>query len=71
MGKKIVILNGSPRKTGNTAALTAAFTKGAKGAGTTVRLQLKYPKNHPLDTDSETVRSEDCCPNAKPEEENT
>ena len=42
-----------------------------KGAGTTVRLQLKYPKNHPLDTDSETVRSEDCCPNAKPEEENT
>ncbi|MCI8603053.1 MAG: flavodoxin family protein [Ruminiclostridium sp.] len=36
MGKKIVILNGSPRKTGNTAALTAAFTKGAKGAGNTV-----------------------------------
>ncbi|MDE7194419.1 MAG: flavodoxin family protein [Oscillospiraceae bacterium] len=32
MGKKIVILNGSPRKTGNTAALTAAFTKGAREA---------------------------------------
>ena len=33
MGKKIVILNGSPRKAGNTAALTAEFTKGAKEAG--------------------------------------
>lgn len=31
--KKIVILNGSPRKTGNTAALTAAFTRGAETAG--------------------------------------
>ena len=36
MGKKIVILNGSPRKAGNTAALTAEFTKGAKEAGNTV-----------------------------------
>ena len=36
MGKKIVILNGSPRKAGNTAALTAEFTKGAKKAGNTV-----------------------------------
>ena len=33
MGKKIVILNGSPRRAGNTAALTAAFTKGAEEAG--------------------------------------
>ena len=33
MAKKIVILNGSPRKKGNTSALTAAFTKGAREAG--------------------------------------
>lgn len=36
MSKKIVILNGSPRTKGNTAALTAAFTKGAESAGHTV-----------------------------------
>lgn len=36
MSKKIVILNGSPRKAGNTAALTAEFTKGAKESGNTV-----------------------------------
>lgn len=36
MRKKIIILNGSPRKTGNTAALTEAFTKGAEAAGNTV-----------------------------------
>ncbi len=36
MSKKIVILNGSPRKAGNTAALTAQFTKGAEEAGNTV-----------------------------------
>ena len=36
MGKRIVILNGSPRRAGNTAALTAAFTKGAEEAGHTV-----------------------------------
>ncbi|MEE3362059.1 MAG: flavodoxin family protein [Anaerovoracaceae bacterium] len=33
MNKKIVILNGSPRKNGNTSALTASFTEGAKSAG--------------------------------------
>lgn len=33
---KIMILNGSPRKNGNTSALTAAFTKGAESAGHTV-----------------------------------
>jgi len=33
MAKKIVILNGSPRKNGNTAALTAQFRKGAEEAG--------------------------------------
>lgn len=36
MGKKIVILNGSPRPNGNTAALVAAFTKGATNAGHTI-----------------------------------
>lgn len=36
MSKKIVILNGSPRKNGNTSALTAAFKKGAEEAGNTV-----------------------------------
>ena len=33
MRKKIVILNGSPRVNGNTAALIAAFTKGAESKG--------------------------------------
>lgn len=36
MGKNIVILNGSPRKTGNTSALVQAFTEGAESAGNTV-----------------------------------
>ena len=36
MGKKIIILNGSPHKSGNTSALTAQFTKGAEEAGNTV-----------------------------------
>ena len=36
MGKKIIILNGSPRKKGNTSALTAEFTRGAEEAGNTV-----------------------------------
>ncbi len=36
MSKKIVILNGSPRKAGNTSALVKAFTEGAEGAGNTV-----------------------------------
>ncbi len=31
--KKVVILNGSPRKTGNTAALVRAFTEGAESVG--------------------------------------
>ena len=37
MGKKIVILNGSPRKAGNTAALIHSFTQGAESAGHTVQ----------------------------------
>ncbi len=36
MGKKIVILNGSPRKSGNTSSLVAEFTRGAKESGNTV-----------------------------------
>lgn len=36
MGKKIVILNGSPRRNGNTAELVKEFAKGAQEAGHTV-----------------------------------
>lgn len=36
MAKKIIILNGSPRKSGNTAALAAEFAKGAEESGNTV-----------------------------------
>lgn len=37
MSKKILILNGSPRKNGNTAALVKAFREGAEGAGHEVK----------------------------------
>ena len=36
MSKKIVILNGSPRRKGNTSSLVKAFTEGAESAGNTV-----------------------------------
>lgn len=36
MPKNIVILNGSPRRRGNTSALVRAFTRGAESAGHTV-----------------------------------
>ena len=36
MRKKIVVLNGSPRKAGNTAGLSEAFTQGAEASGHTV-----------------------------------
>lgn len=36
MGKKIVILNGSPRRSGNTSTLVKAFRDGAQSAGHTV-----------------------------------
>ena len=36
MSRKIMILNGSPRKKGNTAALIESFTKGAEDSGNTV-----------------------------------
>lgn len=36
MHKNIIILNGSPRKNGNTSALIQAFTRGAESAGHTV-----------------------------------
>lgn len=36
MSKNIVILNGSPRKKGNTSMLANAFAEGARCAGNTV-----------------------------------
>lgn len=36
MNKKIIVLNGSPRKNGNTSALISAFTAGAQSVGHTV-----------------------------------
>lgn len=36
MNKKIIILNGSTRKKGNTSALVKAFVKGAEKSGNTV-----------------------------------
>lgn len=36
MAKRIIILNGSPRKNGNTAELIKPFIKGALEAGNTV-----------------------------------
>ena len=36
MPKKLVILNGSSRRKGNTSALVKAFTEGAESAGHTV-----------------------------------
>lgn len=37
MGKKIVILNGSPRRNGNTSALVKKFTEGAESVGNMVK----------------------------------
>ena len=36
MGKKIIVLNGSPRKNGNTSALVKAFREGAESVGHSV-----------------------------------
>ncbi len=36
MGRKIVILNGSPRRSGNTSALVKSFAAGAESVGNTV-----------------------------------
>lgn len=36
MVKRIVVLNGSPRKNGNTSALVKAFKEGAESVGHTV-----------------------------------
>ena len=48
MGKKIVVLNGSPRMKGNTAALIREFTKGAEEAGHQVfRFDLQKMDIHP------------------------
>lgn len=38
MAKRIVVLNGSPRRNGNTSALIDAFREGAEGAGNTVEV---------------------------------
>ncbi len=47
MGKKITILNGSPRKNGNTAMLCDAFTEGAGSAGHRVtRFDLGHLQIH-------------------------
>lgn len=45
MGKKILILNGSPREKGNTAALVEEFTNGAKEAGNEVVSFYLQPMN--------------------------
>ncbi len=37
---KIVILNGSPRRKGNTSALVKAFTEGAESSGHTVTVSF-------------------------------
>lgn len=47
MSRKIVILNGSPRKNGNTAALCDAFMEGAEASGHTVtRFDLQQMDIH-------------------------
>ena len=47
MGKNIIILNGSPRKHGNTAALCDAFAAGASAAGhNVVRFDLQGMNIH-------------------------
>ena len=48
MGEKIVVLNGSPRMKGNTAALIREFTRGAEEAGHQVfRFDLQKMDIHP------------------------
>ena len=48
MSKKIMILNGSPRPKGNTAALIRSFTEGAEAAGHSVtRFDLQKMDIHP------------------------
>lgn len=47
MSKKIVILNGSPRKNGNTAMLCVAFADGAQSSGHTItRFDLQNMNIH-------------------------
>ena len=68
MGKKILILNGSPRKKGNTAALIDAFSAGAAEAGhEIIRFDLHWMQIHPCigccaggkDPDSPCVQKDD------------
>ena len=52
MGKKIIVLNGSPRVNGNTAALAAHFIKGAESAGHEVRrFDLQKMDIKPMEAD--------------------
>lgn len=47
MSKKIIILNGSPRKGGNTSMLCDAFGEGAKTSGhSVIRFDLQYMNIH-------------------------
>ena len=45
MGKSIVILNGSPRKKGNTSTLVKAFREGAESAGHSVTEFILHDMN--------------------------
>ncbi len=48
MGKKIIVLNGSPRANGNTSELIKSFTEGAESVGHTVtRFDLQRMDIHP------------------------
>lgn len=48
MSKKIIVLNGSPRANGNTAALIQSFTAGAiEGGHTVTRFDLQTMQIHP------------------------
>lgn len=48
MSKKIIVLNGSPRKNGNTSALIDRFTEGARSSGHTVsRFDIQQMNMHP------------------------
>lgn len=45
MSRKIIILNGSPRPKGNTSALVAEFTRGARESGCEV-LEFQRATSH-------------------------
>ena len=56
MGKKIIVLNGSPRRGGNTAALVDRFLQGAKEAGHQVtRFDLRDMEIYPVYREADVV----------------